>query len=837
MPALLAELTDTHFFNYVRNLYATQDVSRLRTFCKLYRQQGFDANQASAIVSARRHSHLMAAFTALQAYADVSPEITELWEDFAKFENMHPDKTAHSSIVETLANRSLATDRVLKNQQLRNNAARLAKAADQWSQGQLHHLSGATETVEAEAAGRTGGAESTGNAMHSEASLAALKQQSDEDYGSARGILGTLGQEGRELAVRSLKAVLAAASTRGDIDTALTAFGFIERRPSPGISLADAQCFKHLLLTYVKAGELKGVRTVFDAFKRGKGRIDPSAFGSQARGSAYEHLQNAQGSGSAVESAASMGSPEYLHADADVHVWNAMIYGNVMLGEGPAGLELLENMMASSTPSSDVSPSPSSKKQKTGSTPSPDNATLLSLIQGFSESGDLESAFRWAGKIHSTPPPDDLPQPPPRLEDTLNTIIAAAPAASDADIGKMQNAANLTSLLSGLGAHVRLLAGLIDTQHSTAAAGASSAGLAASASSSFPGSPTGSSISSSQAQSSFELGSVFSDPTVRSQTLSITPPPLLQNLVPEADVVPLDLVLSMKLDDMYKTAMNPLEIYGIVKSARREGVHAYPETLARLIERLAAAGLVTELEDLYLIAYNNLRSLPTQTEQTSSWAYLEDRMLIAMAKLGELGKAAMHRDRLLQAGAAPSADSYAAMITSAKDTTDDATVALELFEEARRFGVVPNLFLFNILISKLSRARRTHLALSYFEQMKAIGLRPSAVTYGSVIAACCRTGDEKAATFLFREMVNSPGFRPRVPPYNTMMQFFVQTQPNREKALKYFDAMLRARVMPTGHTYKLLLDAYGSIAPGKPRSMGICSSSTLLISEFVPTRS
>lgn len=87
-------------------------------------------------------------------------------------------------------------------------------------------------------------------------------------------------------------------------------------------------------------------------------------------------------------------------------------------------------------------------------------------------------------------------------------------------------------------------------------------------------------------------------------------------------------------------------------------------------------------------------------------------------------------------------------------------------------------------------------------------------THPRLDIACCRTGDEKAATFLFDEMVRAPGFRPRVPPYNTMMQFYIATQPSREKALSYFDAMLRARVAPTGHTYKLLLDAYGSIQDG-----------------------
>ena len=95
--------------------------------------------------------------------------------------------------------------------------------------------------------------------------------------------------------------------------------------------------------------------------------------------------------------------------------------------------------------------------------------------------------------------------------------------------------------------------------------------------------------------------------------------------------------------------------------------------------------------------------------------------------------------------------------------------------------------------------------------------------------ACCRTGDEKAATFLFNEMVRSPGYRPRVPPYNTMMQFYISSQPDREKALSYFDAMLRARVAPTAHTYKLLLDAYGSLEPGECNGFRAQAYSHMLI--------
>lgn len=58
---------------------------------------------------------------------------------------------------------------------------------------------------------------------------------------------------------------------------------------------------------------------------------------------------------------------------------------------------------------------------------------------------------------------------------------------------------------------------------------------------------------------------------------------------------------------------------------------------------------------------------------------------------------------LCYAGGVPSADSYGALISAIKDTTDDATVAIDLFEESQRLGTRPNTFLYNTIISKLSR--------------------------------------------------------------------------------------------------------------------------------------
>jgi pentatricopeptide repeat protein len=75
------------------------------------------------------------------------------------------------------------------------------------------------------------------------------------------------------------------------------------------------------------------------------------------------------------------------------------------------------------------------------------------------------------------------------------------------------------------------------------------------------------------------------------------------------------------------------------------------------------------------------------------------------------------------------------MINYAKDTTDDALVARELFDESRRLGVKPTLFLYNTVISKLGKARKAEWAIELFKHMKAAGFTPTSVTYGAVIVS------------------------------------------------------------------------------------------------------
>ncbi|OSD01996.1 hypothetical protein PYCCODRAFT_1368445 [Trametes coccinea BRFM310] len=261
-----------------------------------------------------------------------------------------------------------------------------------------------------------------------------------------------------------------------------------------------------------------------------------------------------------------------------------------------------------------------------------------------------------------------------------------------------------------------------------------------------------------------------------------------------------------------KTAV--LSAYERFKDGAERGIYPRSIVAARLISALGRLGEVEKIQEVYCTAHEVLASLENPKHwQTSGWFLIEDHMIIGLAHAGDVEAAHVHRQRILQHGGVPSADAYGALILNVKDTTDDTSNAMALYQESQTYGVTPNIFMYNTIISKLAKARKADFALQLFQDMKARNVHPTSVTYGAVIAACCRVGDAASAELLFQEMISEPTFKPRVPPYNTMMQLYTHTKPDRERVLHYYNALREANVQPTAHTYKLLIDAYGCIEP------------------------
>ncbi|KAI0250505.1 hypothetical protein BJV78DRAFT_551731 [Lactifluus subvellereus] len=326
------------------------------------------------------------------------------------------------------------------------------------------------------------------------------------------------------------------------------------------------------------------------------------------------------------------------------------------------------------------------------------------------------------------------------------------------------------------------------------------------------------------------LGPDFSALLVIPKAFTYIQPPDLPSPQPMPIAAPLD-IETMRIDDYQSRYVDELNMrrgkdaaaavaFQRFESGAANGIFPNPEVVGRLIEGLGRAGEMDKVDYLYSVAQNVLSLLHSdKTTLLDGWAAIENSMIIARGHAGDGFSADAHRLRLLQQGMTPTADAYGALIQCIKDTTDDTARALEYFRESQMRGVQPNIFLYNTTISKLAKARKAEYALELFQNMKQSSIVPSSITYGAVIAACCRVGDSASAEALFEEMTAQRNFRPRVPPYNTMMQFYVQTRPNRARFLHYYDRMISAGIKPTAHSYKLLLDCHGTIAPVDIKAM------------------
>jgi pentatricopeptide repeat protein len=252
------------------------------------------------------------------------------------------------------------------------------------------------------------------------------------------------------------------------------------------------------------------------------------------------------------------------------------------------------------------------------------------------------------------------------------------------------------------------------------------------------------------------------------------------------------------------------------KNMRRAGRHPRFFTYAKLITAAAKEDRLNLAHDILNLAKQDVPLLPQYRIVRYGWVTILDAMVAACLTTGQRGLAAQYHQDLLDMGAAPTANTFGLYITTLKESTktfDEATEAVKIFLRAKSEGVEPSSFLYNALIGKLGKARRIDDCLFYFSEMRNLGIRPTSVTYGTIVNALCRVSDEKFAEELFEEMETMPNYKPRPAPYHSMMQFFLTTKRDRSKVLAYYERMRSKRIEPTTHTYKLLIDTYATLEP------------------------
>ncbi|KAF3766905.1 hypothetical protein M406DRAFT_345210 [Cryphonectria parasitica EP155] len=252
------------------------------------------------------------------------------------------------------------------------------------------------------------------------------------------------------------------------------------------------------------------------------------------------------------------------------------------------------------------------------------------------------------------------------------------------------------------------------------------------------------------------------------------------------------------------------------RNMRRAGRHPRYITYAKLISAAARDGKMDLCHDILNMARTDVPLMPQYAVVCYGWSSILDAMVGACLSLGRRAHAEQFHQELLDMGATPSANTYGLYITTLKESTktfDEASEAVKIFHRAKSEGVEPSSFLYNALIGKLGKARRIDDCLFYFAEMRGLGIKPTSVTYGTIVNALCRVSDEKFAEELFDEMESMPNYKARPAPYNSMMQFFLTTKRDKSKALAYYARMQAKNIAPTSHTYKLLIDAHATLEP------------------------
>ena len=252
------------------------------------------------------------------------------------------------------------------------------------------------------------------------------------------------------------------------------------------------------------------------------------------------------------------------------------------------------------------------------------------------------------------------------------------------------------------------------------------------------------------------------------------------------------------------------------RNIRRAGRHPRYIAYSKLISAAAKEGRTNLIHDILGMARNDMPFLPEYPVVRHGWSTILDSMIGACLTVGRRALASQYHQEMLEMGTAPTANTFGLYITTLKDSTktfDEASEAVAIFGRAMTEGVSPSSFLYNALIGKLGKARRIDDCLRYFQEMRVAGIRPTSVTYGTVVNALCRVSDDRFAEELFDEMESMPNYKPRPAPYNSLMQFFLTTKRDSQKVLSYYDRMQSRDIKATMHTYKLLIDTYATLEP------------------------
>lgn len=251
-----------------------------------------------------------------------------------------------------------------------------------------------------------------------------------------------------------------------------------------------------------------------------------------------------------------------------------------------------------------------------------------------------------------------------------------------------------------------------------------------------------------------------------------------------------------------------------------KGLIPKPNVVRDMIQQATRYKDIASAQRIYDLTKDSLGQLvangnsSNNTQQRHAVQNVLNSMLIAYARAEDIPRAKEFYDELRARNMVPDGDGYASLLACTPNSTaDESTDALDIYDEAMKHHVRPTVYFYNVIMSKLAKCRKIELVLQFFDEMKRNRVAPNSITYAAVITACLKCSSDVRAERYFHEMLGDPRFQPRIGVFNSMIQFYTQQKPNREKALEYFHLLQRYRLQPSAHTFRLLIEVHSNITP------------------------
>ncbi|KAJ8748458.1 hypothetical protein K2173_003353 [Erythroxylum novogranatense] len=130
-----------------------------------------------------------------------------------------------------------------------------------------------------------------------------------------------------------------------------------------------------------------------------------------------------------------------------------------------------------------------------------------------------------------------------------------------------------------------------------------------------------------------------------------------------------------------------------------------------------------------------------------------------------------------------------------------------MFRDCRtKYGIVPNVFTYNILIKGLCEKRDLKAAVKVLDEMPSMGLIPNVVTYTTILGGYVSLGDMVNAEKVFGELFDR-GWLPDATTFAILMDGYCK-QGTLNDAIKVMDNMEEYSVEPNDVTYGVMIEAY-----------------------------